>query len=175
MRKSITIIIGVIVLLAFLAWLGRFFVAKISEKQQHLVDIQTEIERMGVRQQNLKDLEILFDEVQQRKDEIDSVFINERSVVRVIESFEARARELGVELEVESASLPTASAARGPEIQLHLEGSFDALYRYIKVLEVMPFQISIDLVNINKRSSAEGPGWAATIRLTVLSFLSQLP
>jgi len=174
MKEIIASIIFVLFSFSLLVGLGNFFVGKIYEKRDHLVGIQREIQRTEARQQNVKDLEKLFGEVQEREDEIKNVFVSERSVVAVIEAFEASARDVGVQLEVESAALPTGSAVRGPEIQLHLEGNFDGLYRYVKVLEVLPFQFSVDFLNISKRKSVEGSAeWTATIRLTVLSFLSQ--
>ncbi|MDP2676326.1 MAG: hypothetical protein Q8O83_01425 [bacterium] len=172
MKKiAIISIIGVVVFV-LLGGLGKFFIDAIYEKRERLITIQEEIQKMEARQQNLKDLEALFGEVQKREKDIENIFVSERSVVRVIEALEARARDLAISLRVDSASLPTASATRGPEIQIRLSGSFDALYRYIKILEVLPFQLSIDVLHVSMSDTAEE--WSSTIKLTVLSFMPQL-
>lgn len=172
MKKIILSVLSILVFFILLLGGGMVFINKIYQKQMSLIEIQQKIKKTEARKQNLKDFEALFTRVQERKDDIENIFVDERSVVRVIEALEEHARLLGVDFKVESASLPTTTVTRGPEIQLHLEGSFAAIYQYIRVLEVLPFQFTFNLIDIRKNSP--DAVWSATIRLTVLSFMPNL-
>lgn len=172
MKKIILSVLFIVVFFSLLGGGGALFINTIYQKQANLIEIQQKIKKTEAREQNLKDFEALFARVQGRKDDIENIFVDERSVVRVIEALEEHARILGVDFKVESATLPTATGIRGPEIQLRLEGSFTKIYQYIRILEVLPFQFAFDLIDIRKSSS--DALWSATIRLTVLSFMPNL-
>lgn len=172
MKKIILSILFILVFFSLLGGGGVVFINTIYKKQASLIEIQRMIKKTEEREQNLKDFEALFARVQERKDDIENIFVDERSVVRVIEALEEHARILGVDFKVESASLPATTGIRGPEIQLHLGGSFTKIYQYIRILEVLPFQFAFDLIDIRKNGS--DAAWSATVRLTVLSFIPNL-
>lgn len=170
MKKLLIVIFCVVVLLGFLVGAIWAFSGMIDKKRNDRITIQKEIRSMEMRQNTVKGLEQLFKAVDERKEEIENIFVDERSVVRVIEEFERTAISAGIALTLESASLPTSKESRGPEFQLRVEGSFDGIVRYLRLLEVMPFQFSFDDIGIEKQTVKED-AWSGVIRLTLLSFM----
>lgn len=151
------------------------FSSVIYDTSDHVVDIQKEIQNTEAREHTIEDLEKLLRDIDEYADDIDGVFVDERSLVAVIETFEKTADILGLQASIENVYLPTSERSQGPEFQIRLEGDFDALYRFIRTLESMPFQFSFSGIDMSKNPTADPSknAWRATLRLLLLSFISQ--
>ena len=167
-------VIGIMIVAGFAVFSYGAFARAIFEKRLHIVDLQKEIKNFEKSEDYIEELETLLAQVEEQKDEIESVFVHERSLIRVIETFEETARVLGVTLAVENASLPVSSDA-GPVFQLRVEGDFDSIYRFIRTLEILPFQFSFNDVDMRKESNptAKKSVWVAIIQLSLLSYIPQ--
>lgn len=174
--KNIIIAILVMLLLVGTPAIVIFvFSSVIYDTSDHLIDIQKEIRNTEARERTIGDLEKVLGDIDEYTAAIDGVFVDERSLVAVIETFEKTAEMFGLRAAIEHVSLPTSEHSQGPEFQIRLEGDFDALYRFIRTLEVMPFQFSFSSIDMSKNPT-EDPSknvWRATLRLLLLSFISQ--
>lgn len=148
------------------------------EKRASLTAIQRTIFLTDERQKNIKALEHFLEDTRAQETEIDRAFVHERSIVDFITALEHFAVAAGVVFEAQNAILPTQGTGQGPEFQLHVEGRFDNVMRFIGFLEVMPYQISFNAIDVSVQSqSSQGTKetlWAATMRLTLLSFIQQM-
>lgn len=105
--------------------------------------------------------------VRDTKDErarLDTYFMDERSVAGFLGTVESVGRELG--LGIETISLGVFEGKLRANV--HAEGTFSPLARFVSLLEKMPFKLSLTRLVM---SAGEEERWALDVDLSVSSFL----
>lgn len=129
--------------------------------------LNKEIADADSKQKNIKNLEQTLKSIGDQRVKINSIFADEKSVVRFIEDLEKLALVSGVALEINSASLPAKTDDGGPSFDLAASGEFGRLFKFLSLVEKMNYQIKMDRAGFDL--SGKGP-WKTSMRLRMLSY-----
>ena len=151
---------------AALAGWWRFY-RGINNMSSSLDILREEVLVAETKQKNIKLLAQTLDTISEKKSKIDTVFIDEQSVVRFIEDLEEVASTAGVSLEIASASLPTQTGAGGPSFDLKLGGSFGRLLKFLTMIEKTSYQLKIETASFG---ALEEGRWSLQLKLQLLSY-----
>lgn len=150
--------------------------ASASEK---IISAKRDIAQIGRREANIKKLEDLTLSIAPEEKKISGIFAQSDNLVLFIEKLETAASDAGVSLEIESAEFATSGKPAPldevlPRFKIKTEGGFGQCFRFLRLLETMPFQIEINDASFSLRQGAEGGKfWQLHISITLLSFLDQ--
>src|SRR3989344_2111164 len=97
---------------------------------------------------------------------LDNAFINESNLVRFIEDLEKTAQDAFVTVKISSASAASNQDMSGPTFQFTASGGFGQLYKYLELIENLPYQIAIERAEFVKGAG----GWELKLQVKVLSY-----
>lgn len=160
-----------LLLFSALAALGGFMVWRLGLLTKELGEIKGQILSVDVKLQNLKAFEKILDERRSDREVIENLFIGEKEIVRFIEDLEEAGRTSGVGLEVQSAALAPGPKELGPSFRLSAAGDFKTLFRYLLLVENLPYETAWEQITLQK-TAAEGkaPSWSGLYTLKLLSY-----
>lgn len=143
------------------------------------ISAKRDIVQIGRRETNIKKLEDLMLSIAPGEKKISGIFAEPDNLVLFIEKLESAADDAGVSLEIESAELSSSGKPPPldealPRFKIKTEGGFGQCFRYLRLLETMPFQIEINDVSMSLQSGVEGGKfWQLRASITLLSFLGK--
>jgi len=151
-----------------LAFLGGiyFFYSEISELMGEIGVIRNENRLMEQKIRNIS----FFNEIAGRsggsKEILDNAFVNESNLVRFIEDLEKTAQDAFVTVKISSASAASGQEMSGPTFQFTASGGFGQLYKYLELIENLPYQIAVERAEFVKSAG----GWELKLQVKVLSY-----
>lgn len=101
---------------------------------------------------------------------VESVFLDNDSLVDFIKELEYLAAQCGVEIKIRNVSFREGGQGDVPFFGLNLSGDFSSVYRYVFLLENSKYQVSVDRVNFQNADG--GKMWEANLDISILSFIS---
>lgn len=147
MKNNFFITIFVLLALIFLAFAGWFYVfSKISSERKEILELRKNILRGEKKNTDEKSLARLLDGVKKEKGLIESVFLKEDDLIRLIKGLESIGESSGVSLKISAISAEKNSASK-PVISFSAEGTFEQLFKYLYFLENLPYLITINKVS----------------------------
>jgi len=101
-------------------------------------------------------------------------FAQSSNVVPFLDMFEKLGLELNSKIEILSVNIPSDNS--GLDVEVKASGSFESIYKFIKLLENSPYEIEISSFNLSKVSasdvnSKQPSGWSVNLKLKLLSFI----
>ena len=106
---------------------------------------------------------------------LETHFAKSSDIVPFLDTIEKLAPEVGAKAEVSSVNTP---ADNGLTVGLKASGSFEAIYKFLTLLENSPYELDFLSMDMHKLTgpSASGeniqnPGWEAVFKIQLLSFI----
>ena len=149
----------IFVLLALIssAFAGWFYVfLKISSERKVFIELRKNILRSEKKNTDEKSLFRFLDGVKNERGLIESVFLKEDDLIRLIKGLESIGESSGVSLRISAISAEK-NAASKPVISFSAQGTFGQLFKYLYFLENLPYLITINKVSFqNEEERRDG-------------------
>lgn len=153
MKSKFFITVFILLVLIFSAFAGWFYVfSKISSESKEIIELRKNILRGEKSNVNEQSLSRLLDSLKKEREEVESVFLKEDDLIRLIKGLESIGESSGVSLKISAISAEK-SAASKPAISFSAEGTFEQLFKYLYFLENLPYLITINKVFFQKEES----------------------
>lgn len=182
MKSKFFTTIFILLALIFLVSAGWFYVfSKISSERKSILELRKNILRSEKKNADEKSLARFLDGVKNERGLIESVFLGEEDLIRLIKGLESIGESSGVSLKISAISAENKTASK-PVISFSAKGTFEQLFKYLYFLENIPYFITINKVSFqneeNGRESAQGknkkidliPSWQALFSIQLESY-----
>ena len=168
MKKIFFVVIILVLIIGAILVVGFWSVSSVAAKRDSIIDIRKNIALTETRKTNIRTLEDLLADINPQRQEAEKVFIYKKNLVDFVKELEHIAELTEVRLEIESATF-SSSQKNLPSFQFKIKGDFDSVYRYFKILEVLPYQLSFDSLQM----LGSGQEWKGMTRITLLSYIEK--
>ncbi|MDQ3245069.1 MAG: hypothetical protein M3P22_01870 [bacterium] len=123
------------------------------------------------RREIIKSLDRSLKKIEVEKQALESHFVSSKDVVPFLNFFEKSGTLVGADTEVSSVSVAIDNSAI--LVDLKTNGSFEAVYKYITLIENSPYELEIVSFTLNKGNESESSSstWNAIFKIKLLSFL----
>jgi len=135
-------------------------VAETGNTRQKLALVEKKMES----RRSLKDM---INGLSEERKKIDSIFFDNNTMVDFIESLEEVAKQAGVSLEFTSI-IVNEKTKTPPMFRFQLSGGFGKIFRYLSLLENMPFPVIIKKAHI---TNDKDKGWVADFDVALTTFI----
>lgn len=161
---SVALIVFInLVLFLVVVFLGR----ATASKKELVFDIKRQLALYERRIEHVNRLEETQQKIEETSSMLETMFVDEDSLVGFIEELEFLARNAGVGLEIKGIGF-TGEQNKKPVFTVSLTGSFENIYHYFILLENMIYKVEFNKVDIEK--SSETGLWRSLLELKLLSF-----
>jgi uncharacterized protein YkvS len=133
---------------------------KIAEKEQ--IEWQNETDRRN----EIKSLERLIKEIDQERVLVESHFAQSSNIVPFLDTIEGLASKVNAISEVVSVDIIEDTSQL--LVVIKTLGSFESIYKFLKLLENSPYEIEFASVDIQKSNTQT---WEAIFKIKLLSFV----
>lgn len=182
MKNKFFITIFVLIALFFLVSAGWFYAfSKISSERKAILELRKNILRNEKKNTDEKSLARFFNSVKKERELIESVFLKEDDLIRLIKGLESIGESSGVSLKISAISAEK-SAASKPVVSFSAKGAFEQLFKYLYFLESLPYLITINKVSfqnmetgnevaqVNNKKISSNPVWQALFSIQLESY-----
>lgn len=125
-----------------------FLFFKVSSEKKSIIELRKTILQNKKKNEEGKLLSDALDRLKKEKDAINAVFLKENELISLIKSLESSGDISGVSLEISSISPAIVDKKTNPQISFHIKGSFEQIFRYLYMLENIPYLVTIDKVSL---------------------------
>lgn len=182
MKSKFFATIFILFLLVILVSAGWFYVfAKISSGRKEILELRKNIMRSEKKMVDEKSLVVFLEGVKKEKGLIESVFLKEDDLIRLIKGLESIGESSGVSLKISAISTEKGESSK-PVISFSAQGEFEQVFKYFYFLENLPYLITIDKVSFqnteangeiaqadNKKTNST-PVWQALFSIKLESY-----
>ena len=150
-NKTAYLLISSLAMLALLLWLAWFTYGKIAAVNTLIKDAEAKI---AVSESKEKEFSKIATEIKTSEgqiNKINAVFLNDETFVNFVELLESLAREVGVKIKTEGASLQQGSVPAS--VQFNLEGNFGQIIRFLTLLDKIPVAGIVTNLEITAKDS----------------------
>ncbi len=169
MKNKFFITIFILFVLFFLASAGWFYVfSKISFEKKEILELRKTILLNDKKNNNEKSLSRLVDSLKNEKNAVDSFFLKEKDLIRLIKGLESIGESSSVSLEISSVSIEKKTGSK-PSFSFNVKGTFEQIFKYLYFLENLPYLITIDSVSFQKTEDP-APIWQALFSIKLESY-----
>ncbi|HEY4493861.1 MAG TPA: hypothetical protein VJB95_00285 [Candidatus Paceibacterota bacterium] len=119
------------------------------------------------RQNDIKSLQNSIRLIDKEKEELTAHFIASSDVVPLLDMLERLAREVGAKGEI--TFVDNGGGNAGLTVSLRAAGSFESIYKFIRLLENSPYELEFTFLDL-KKLDTKTPSWEASIRVKLLTF-----
>ena len=182
MKNKLFATIFVLFALIFLASAGWFYVfSKISSEIKAILELRKNILRNEKKNTDEKSLARFLSGIKEEKKLVESVFLKEDDLIRLIKGLESIGESSGASLKISAISAEKKTSSK-PVISFSAKGTFEQLFRYLYFLENLPYLITINKVSFqneedgnesaqgNNKKSATVPSWQASFSIQLESY-----
>ena len=174
MNRRIIFIILTFLLIAAAIALGFWVFYSVANATNEIIAVKKDAAEIERREANIKMLEELISSIMLEETKVADAFTDSESLVLFIENLEAAARDSGVFLEIESAEFAGSGEESLPHFQLKTSGGFGDNFRFLRLLEAMPFQLELNDASFAIHESEPNIRfWQLKISITLFSFLNE--
>lgn len=139
--------------------------------QQDTINLQTEIRRFD----DITSLDRLFQKNATERAALENHFIKSSDIVPFLNMIEDLALKAGVSVQIDSINaIEDNSELR---IGLKASGAFEAIYKFLTLLENSPYELDFISMDLHKSSPSapderiKSPSWEAFLKIQLLSFI----
>lgn len=182
MKSKFFATIFVLFVLIFPVSAGWFYVfSKISSERKAILELRKNILRSEKKNTDEKSLARFLDGVKNERGLIESVFLKEDDLIRLIKGLESIGESSGVSLKISAISAEK-NAASKPVISFSAKGTFEQLFKYLYFLENLPYLITTNKVSFqndedgrvgaqeNSKKNGAIPVWKALFSIQLESY-----
>ncbi len=148
-----------------------FLYSQIENNQKVTNEAQASWQQEQDRREGTRSLERLIMETERERKEVDSHFAEGSNVVPLLDALEALALSVSAKLDINSVDI--AKDGGGLLVDLKASGTFEAVYKYLLLLESSPYELEFMTVDLNKTGEG-GAEWTGNFKLKLLSFVSEM-
>lgn len=146
----------VLVFVIFIATAGcSFLFFKAYSERKSIIELKKTILQNNKKGEENKILADMFNHLNKEKEIVSSVFIKEEDFVRLIKNLESTGIVAGVALKINSILPANINKKTNPQISLTAKGSFEQIFRYMNMLENLPYLVIIDNVSLQNIQDAK--------------------
>lgn len=145
-----------------------------QKTQQSTISLQTETRR----REDIASLDRALQKISSDKILLEDHFIKSSDIVPFLNTIEKLAREAGALAQIDSVN--TKGDDTELTVGLKASGNFEAIYKFLKLLENSPYELEFVSVDMHKLSSPAIPGkntdnsgWEVVGKIQLLSFISK--
>lgn len=149
-----------------------FFYKKIGEIKVATIDTEIALQNEILTQEKTKNLDFLMKSIEKEKNSFEKHFVTKADIVTFLNTIENLSSSVGA-----SANILTVDDSKDvPELSLSIsaEGSFEAIYKFLLLLENSQYEIQVDMLDIKKGGSGQSEGsisnWIADFKIKLLTF-----
>ena len=155
MKSKFFITIFILFALIFSAFAGWFYaLSKISSERKAILELRKTILRGEKNNINEKSLARLVDSVKKEREIVESVFLKENDLIRLIKGLESIGESSGVSLKISAISAEKNKTSK-PAISFSAQGTFEQLFKYLYFLENLPYMITINKISFQNEEGAK--------------------
>lgn len=170
-RKSKELlVIAILFNIAAIGWYG-FLFAKIKEKNEHLSDLTNQIDAEIAKESAVDYKKNIAVETATLRGKLLSFTLAKEGAISFIELLEATGNEVGAHTSIKSVNTedhPQSSNIEKLRLTLSTSGSWSAVARFLGLLELLPYETSLEQVMVSRAEVAGENPWRADLILTVL-------
>lgn len=158
--------------LAFFAYACYFLYNQIGQNLSVIKISEDKWQQEFSRREEIKMLDRAVKNIQKENEEIDTHFVKSGDVVPFLNNIEALAPKVGAR--AETASVDISNDKTSLLVRIEVEGSFNSIYKFIKLLENSPYQLelsNVDLSESGMMGANKLPIWNADLSIRILSFI----
>lgn len=156
--------VGTLSVLVVFFYLGESHKVTFIEKSAQ--DIQEK-----ARESALEKITSTLEETKDDRLSLSSRFPREENIVDVLASIERLGKEQGVEITTNTLTIsPIDTVFETLVINVGIDGSYDAIIHVLKLLEVMPYQVRVANVHLERVGEGGGSSWRASGEIRITKF-----
>jgi len=145
-----------------------FLYNRISQNKKMSDETEIKWQAEFSRREEIKSLDRLVKEVEDKRIAVESHFAQSSNVVPFLDLLERLA--LSVSAKPEIVSVGVAKDKSGLLVEVKTVGTFEAVYKYLLLLENSPYQLEFLSVDLHKVSEGSSD-WGGNFRMKLLSFI----
>lgn len=182
MKINFFITIFILFAFIFMVSAGWFYVfSKIFSEREAIFELRKNIIRSEKKNIDEKSLNQFLDGIKKERETIESVFLKEDDLIRLIKGLESIGESSGVSLKISAISAEKKKSSK-PVISFSAQGTFEQLFKYMYFLENLPYFITINKVSfqneedsnesaqVNNKKGSAAPGWQALFSIQLESY-----
>ncbi len=150
------------------------FFREIEKKNDQTAAIVNEIQTETDRQNNLQSLNLVLQNSEAERNQLNSFILPNDAFVPYIESLERQAKTIGVAMTDSLDTKPDPSSTSGTEfflISMNISGTWDKVIQMINIVESAQYASTIDTLELNKNlSDTKKSLWTAGLTLRMLKY-----
>lgn len=182
-RKSQKVFLGALFFSLLVMGLYAYAFTKVFKKNERIAFLEAQVKAQAEESDNLTSIKGRIADTASSRAKLDSYFISKDGVVTFLNKFESLAAENDLLLEVNTVAIEDEVTA--PELFEHVRlsasvtGTWSDVYRFSRLIELMPFKVHVDLVDFekifkqtetlgSKQKVLADPDWKGTFEIRVL-------
>jgi hypothetical protein len=181
MKKRYKILISLIlafVVLATVTFVFLFLFNNVQKKNKNFVELLKKTEELEQKNEKIKVLNESVQDVFDQKILLDKYFARKSDVVPFLDSMQSLATEAGTKGNFSFVDLSVDGL--GLEVQMNVEGRFEGVYRFIKILENSPYVFEFTEMSLQRKdpmltedgSVVLNPVWILNLKMKLISFIN---
>lgn len=156
-----------------------FLYKQISDNIKIAARAQVEWQDETSRRDELKSLDRLMKVIGEEKTLLEMHFAQNSNIVPFLDTIEKLALSVKAKSEVVAVDIPKDKS--GLQIDVKASGSFEAVYKFLMLLENSPYEldfISVNIQRVSEQTTSDkkvvAPQWDAIFKIKLLSFIQQV-
>ena len=143
----------------------------IEQKKETQVTFKRNVAEARARKEALTALVSIVDTSLTQRAQLRSYILEDDQVINFLSRIETLGRERGVVIKTDNLIIqPLNNAFEDLQVTISMEGQYDVLLKLIKLIEVLPYQISVTRVHMEKSGEKEGSLWKSIVEVHVTKF-----
>jgi hypothetical protein len=169
-KKFIATIVLVVFMnmLAISVWF--YFFLALKKHNEAILEIRRNTLINDKKSDNNKILKNLISGIANERQKIDSVFLSQENIIKLVRELEANADRAGAEIDLGNINI-SEDGKKNPRIHFSLKGKFNQIFHYVVLLENMPYIVSVDKAHFEKDLSSGG--WRGSFEISLNNFINQ--
>jgi hypothetical protein len=153
----------------------------LNTERNELAEVSTDARREMEQESDKKNVEEMIKESNEKVNTLRALFVGSADMIPLVEKIESIGHSIPVKLSISSINLSTAKDSAA--VRISATGGFSNLYKLVRLLEILPYKIVVDDVDLSRGANDDGSTfstgkekkegveekWSANISLTVLS------
>ncbi len=158
--------------LVFAGWFHLFSV--IGAQREKIANARLNLALAEKRAVDSKSLKSLMEEIAEKRNRIDAVFLDNERIIEFIETLERLSGQTGVSLDIKSVSVGKGGAV----FRLEAAGDFGGVFKYLGLVENLSYQVFIkkSYIQLNENEPTgldekDKGKWSANFEIVLSSFI----